>query len=112
MAMDSSDRISEVLVDKFTDLQAKLQTVNEVLNVMDWAIESALEELQANGSISAQGGLLEEYKEAIKHMRKKGFRRPIAQGQQGVKCPGCQALLKNIDGNPGDRCDWCGYVFK
>lgn len=113
MSSDSNGRVMEVMVESMTDIQGKIQTLNDVLNVMDWAIESALEELEANGSLAAEGGLLEEYRQAIQTMRRRGFRRPKSPGKEGgVKCPGCQALLKNVEGNPGDRCDWCGYVFK
>ena len=113
MSSASSERVMDVMVDSLTDVQSKLQMMNDVLNVMDWAIESALDELQQNGSISEEGGLLEEYKAAIQGLHRKGFRRPRSAAKEGgVKCPGCQALLKNVEGKSGDRCDWCGYVFR
>lgn len=111
MAPSGNERVVEVMVESMTDVQAKLQTMNDVLNVMDWAIESALEELEGNGGIaSGDEGLLQEYKKAIRTLRKRGFTRPRTAGK-GVQCPGCQAMLKNVSGKPGERCDWCGYVF-
>lgn len=112
MANGSSERVLEVMVQNMTDVQQKLQVVNDVLNVMDWAIESALDELESAGTLRAEGGLLEEYKEAIQTLRKQGFSRPRPPASdKGIVCPGCKALLKGISGTSGERCDWCGYMF-
>ncbi len=102
---------NEVFTSDITALKASAEMHTEVLNVMDWAIESALEELEANGHLTSEGGLLEEYRRAIKALRQRGFRRPKS-GKEGVKCPGCKAVLKDVSGEPGERCSWCGYEFK
>ena len=46
----------------------------------------------------------------MKVLRQRGFKRPRV-GQEGIKCPGCKAVLKDISGTAGDRCGWCGYEF-
>lgn len=112
MANNGSERILEVMVQNMTDLQQKFQTTNDVLNVMDWAIESALDELEATGALRAEDGLLDEYRKAIEALRKQGFSRPRPPAsEKGIVCPGCQAVLKGIAGTSGERCDWCGYMF-
>ncbi|MBI5542521.1 MAG: hypothetical protein HY901_01430 [Deltaproteobacteria bacterium] len=100
-----------IFANDITALKASVETHNEVLNVMDWAIASALEELESNGHLSQQESLLQEYREAIKILRKRGFKRPRV-GQEGIPCPACKAMLKDITGEVGDRCGWCGYEFK
>lgn len=112
MANSNNERVIEVMVQNMTDFQQKLQAMNDVLNVMDWAIESALDELEAAGSLRAEDGLLNEYKRAIQALRKQGFSRPRpSASDKGIVCPGCQALLKGVSGTSGERCDWCGYMF-
>lgn len=109
---NNNERILEVMVESMTDVQHKLQTMSDVLNVMDWAIESALDELENNGALRPEDGLLEEYKRAIETLRRQGFSRPRpAKSDKGIQCPGCQALLKGVSGDSGERCDWCGYIF-
>jgi len=102
---------NSIFASDITALKAALETHNEVLNLMDWAIEAALEELTDKGHLDAEASLLEEYRAAIKVLRQRGFKRPRV-GQEGVKCPGCQAMLKDVSGSPGERCSWCGYEFK
>lgn len=100
-----------VFANDITALKSAVETQNEVLNLMDWAIESALEELTEKGHLSTEQPLLEEYRAAIKVLRQRGFRRPRV-GQEGITCPGCKAVLKDVAGAPGERCSWCGYEFK
>ena len=38
MAPSGSERVVEVMVESMTDVQAKLQIMNDVLNVMDWGV--------------------------------------------------------------------------
>ena len=102
---------NSVFTNDITALKASIETYNEVLNVMDWAIESALGELEEKGHLSAEESLLAEYQQAIKVLRQRGFRRPRV-GQEGITCPGCKAVLKDVAGQKGERCSWCGYEFK
>jgi hypothetical protein len=102
---------NSVFAGEITALKTALETHNEVLNVMDWAIESALEELERGGHLSKEDSLLTEYRSAIKLLRQRGFKRPRI-GQESVRCPSCAAMLKDVAGGPGERCSWCGYEFK
>ncbi|MDR0965686.1 MAG: hypothetical protein LBM75_04165 [Myxococcales bacterium] len=112
MASHNSERVLEVMVESVTDVQQKMQVLNDVLNVMDWAIESMLDELEAAGTLHKEDGLLEEYRKAIRILRKQGFTRPKApKSDKGIVCPGCKAVLKGISGVSGERCDWCGHMF-
>jgi len=99
-----------IFTSDITALKASAEMHAEVLNVMDWAIESALEELESKGHLSAEASLLEEYRQAIKVLRQRGFKRP-RHGQEGIKCPGCKAMLKDVSGKKGERCSWCGFEF-
>jgi hypothetical protein len=110
MARDNSE-INAVLISDLTDLKGKVQILNDVLNVMDWAVDSSLELLEQGGQISPEEGLLNEYRRAIKVLRQRGFSAPRATNKAGVACPGCKAVLKDVAGKPGDRCSWCGYEF-
>jgi primosomal protein N' len=103
--------VNAVLVSDLTGLKEKVHVLEDVLNVMDWAIEAALEELEAGGALSKEQSLLAEYREAIKVLRARGFSRSV-HSESGVQCPSCKALLKDIAGEPGDRCSWCGHEFK
>lgn len=100
-----------VFTNDITALKASIEMHNDVLNVMDWAIESALEELEENGHLSAEASLLGEYRQAIKVLRQRGFARSQEEGQQAVTCPKCKAALKGVAGVKGDRCGWCGHEF-
>jgi len=102
---------SAIFTSDITALKASIETFSEVLNVMDWALESALEELESNGHLSSEQSLLKEYQQAIELLRQRGFRR-TQDAREAVSCPGCKALLKDVSGAKGDRCSWCGYVFK
>ena len=102
---------NSIFANDITALKATVEVQNEVLNLMDWAIESALEELMEKGHLDSEESLLEEYRSAVKVLRQRGFRRPRV-GQEGVTCPGCKAMLKDVTGVKGDRCSWCGYDFK
>ena len=102
---------NDVFTSDITSLKAKSETFNEVLNVMDWVIESALTELEEKGHLSKEESLLSEYQEAIKELRKRGFRQ-TSEGREAVACPGCKAMLKDVSGKKGERCSWCGYEFK
>jgi len=110
---DIQSNYNELFADDLTAIRATLETYNEVLNLMDWAIDSALSELTENGQLEAEDSILEEYRAAIKSLRKKGvgFRQPRV-GQEAVVCPGCKALLKDVSGKKGERCSWCGYEFE
>ncbi|MFN7130672.1 MAG: hypothetical protein ACK4N5_01235 [Myxococcales bacterium] len=110
--MPRQDDLNAVFTNEVTDLKAQCQTLNDVLNVMDWAVESTLEQLEASGTIPAEVGLLEEYRRAIKTLRKQGFRPPRSSGSKdAVVCPGCKATLKGIRAEAGERCSWCGFEF-
>ncbi|MGC4114010.1 MAG: hypothetical protein QM765_04995 [Myxococcales bacterium] len=102
---------NSIFASDITALKAAIENQTEVLNLMDWAIESALDELTANGHLDSEASLLEEYRAAIKVLRQRGFKRPRV-GQEGVTCPGCKAVLKDVSGQKGERCSWCGYEFK
>lgn len=95
---------------EFTGLKGQIEVLTEVLNVMDWALESALGELEEKGHLSAEASLLREYRSAIKLLRQRGFRRPKVEGES-VTCPGCKAVLRDVSGAAGERCSWCGYEF-
>ena len=100
-----------IFTSDITALKASAEMHAEVLNVMDWAIESALSELTEKGQLESEDSLLEEYRSAVKVLRQRGFKRPRV-GQEGIKCPGCKAVLKDVTGVRGDRCSWCGYEFE
>ncbi len=110
MGRDSD--ISSVLISDLTDMKAKAQVLNDVLNVMDWAIDAALEQLEQGGQLNPEDGLLAEYRRAIKLLRQRGFSASRVSGQAAVTCPGCKAVLKDVAGKKGDRCTWCGYEFR
>jgi hypothetical protein len=108
--MPRQEDLNSVFINDVTELKGKVETLNDVLNVMDWAIDSALEQLEESGSLSPEIGLLGEYRKAIKSMRKHGF--TMAKGAGGsVQCPKCKANLPNVAGDPGDQCGWCGFRF-
>ncbi len=109
--MPRQDDLNAIFTNEVTDLKAKVQTLNDVLNVMDWAVESTLEQLEASGTIPEEVGLLSEYRRAIKTLRKQGFSAPRSASGASVACPGCKAVLKGVSGAPGERCSWCGYQF-
>jgi hypothetical protein len=104
--MAADNQVSSVLVQQITDLKARLELSNEVLNVFDWAIDSALEQLEHAGHLPPEAGLLEEYRRAVRILRKRGFRTTGPEGE--VQCPGCKAMLKGVALGAGDRCCWCG----
>ena len=101
------DPLSSVLVNQITDLKARVELANDVLNVLDWAVESALEQLEHAGHLPLDAGLLAEYRRAIRILRKRGFR---ASGPANeITCPGCKAVLKGVALGAGERCSWCGH---
>lgn len=104
--MAHPDPLSSVLVNQVTDLKARLELTNEVLNVLDWAVESALEQLEHAGHLPPEAGLLNEYRRAIGILRKRGFR--TAGPESEMSCPSCKAVLKGVAPGPGERCGWCG----
>jgi hypothetical protein len=108
--MPRQEDLNAVVVDDLTDIKGRVQVLNDVLNVMDWALEAAFEELEESGHLPAEDGLLEEYRRAIKILRQRGFNRPRVSGKS-IDCPGCKAVLKGVEGKSGDRCDWCGFLF-
>jgi hypothetical protein len=109
--MPRQDDLNAVLVDDLTDLKGRVQVLNDVPNVMDWAVDAAIEQLEQGGQLAAEDGLLEEYRRAIGILRTRGFTRPKTGGGASVTCPGCKANLKGVAGKTGDRCSWCGFVF-
>lgn len=104
--MAQPDSLSSVLVNQITDLKARLEMANEVLNVLDWAVESALEQLEHAGHLPPEAGLLGEYRRAIGILRRRGFRSTGPQSE--VTCPSCKAVLKGVTPGSGERCSWCG----
>ncbi len=100
------DSLSSVLVNQITDIKARVELTNDVLNVLDWAVESALEQLEHAGQLPPEAGLLAEYRRAIKILRKRGFR---GGAEAEVTCPACKALLKGVAFGSGERCTWCGH---
>lgn len=110
--MARQDDLNAIFTSEVTDLKAKVQTLNDVLNVMDWAIESTLEQLESTDTIPEEVGLLAEYRRAIKTLRRHGFTAPRRAGSaETVACPGCKATLKGVSGEPGERCSWCGHAL-
>lgn len=110
--MARQDDLNSVFVNDFTELKTKLTVMSDVLNVMDWAIDSTLEQLEEAGSLDPEVGLLVEYRKAIKTLRKQGFSKPKQAGMPAVACPSCKANLSNVAGAPGDTCSWCGHTFE
>ena len=104
--MAHDDSLSSVLVHEITDLKARLELANDVLNVLDWAVESALEQLEHSGHLPLEAGLLAEYRRAIRILRKRGFR--TTRRESELTCPRCKALLKGVVLGSGERCSWCG----
>jgi hypothetical protein len=100
-----------IFASDITSIRTSIEMTNEVLNVMDWAIDSALAELEGSGKLSKEESLLTEYRAAIKVLRQRGFKRPNV-GREGISCPGCKAVLKDVAGVAGEHCSWCGYQFK
>lgn len=109
--MPRQDDLNAIFTSEVTDLKARVQTLNDVLNVMDWAVESTLEQLESTGTIPEEVGLLSEYRRAIKTLRRQGFAAPRVAGTASVVCPGCKATLKGVTGAAGERCSWCGHQF-
>jgi hypothetical protein len=108
--MPRQDDLNAIVVNDLTDIKGRIQVLTDVLNVMDWAIDSAFEQFEESGHLPPEEGLLQEYRRAIKILRHRGFTFPKSSGK-GVACPGCKALLRDIEGKPGERCGWCGHEF-
>jgi len=73
-----------------------------------------LDHLSERGLLEEDTALASKWHEALALLRERGFKERPLPGElprSGVSCPSCSSLLRNVAGEAGDRCDWCGYVF-
>jgi hypothetical protein len=105
--MPRQDDMNSVFATELTTLKGKFEVVLEALNAIDKAINPALERLAREDPSFAS--IRKDYRTAIAKLRKEGLSERV-QGPAQTECPSCHARLR-LEGNKGDRCDWCGYIF-
>jgi len=106
--MPRQDDLNSVFAAELTTLKGKIEVALEALNAIDKAINPALERLAREDPAFA--AIRRDYRDAISKLRREGLNERH-QGPAQTECPNCHAKLR-VEGNKGDRCDWCGYIFK
>ncbi len=64
------------------------------------------------GHLEPNATLVENWNRAAEHYKRLGLKARPLPGEASAPtttCPSCESVLKEV--GPGDRCDWCGFVF-
>lgn len=113
---DRDQRITAHFAAEQADIQTQLVVLGDAFNTLEKTVTGLLEILVSRGDIDAGDELVTRWQDAVDLLRKQGLRAGPIPGEKladsSVTCPGCNAVLRNVTGAPGDRCDWCGYVFE
>ncbi len=98
------------------DIQTQLLVLEDAFNTLEKTVSDLMAHLVARGELDAGAEVVTRWQTAIALLRKQGLHARPLPGEEvqqaAVTCPGCEAVLRNVTGAPGDRCDWCGYVFQ
>jgi hypothetical protein len=98
------------------DMQTQLLVLQDAFNTLEKTVSELMDHLVARGDLDAGAEVVARWQTAVALLRKQGLRAGPLPGEEvaqaSVTCPGCDAVLRNVTGAPGDRCDWCGYVFQ
>jgi len=96
------------------DLQTRLQLAEDGLSAVLKTLSDLLQHLESAGVLPDDAEFAENWQVAAAILRERGLSARPLPGQApeaGVVCPQCNSRLRNVEGAPGDRCDWCGHVF-
>jgi hypothetical protein len=107
------DQLQAYLASEQLDLQTRMEVLSDAFGAMERTLDELLGHLCASGQLDAGAEFIGRWKEAVAQLRRQGLKRGSLPGDpktEKVTCPGCNAVLANVDG-PGGRCDWCGHVF-
>lgn len=113
MARDS--RLTAHFAAEQADIQTHMHVLEQAFNTLERTMTDLLAHLEATGALAGGDPFVARYNEAVRLLRKQGLFKGALPGEEvedrKITCPGCNAVLRNVEGAPGDRCDWCGYVF-
>ena len=102
--------------DDVADLKTKVLFLGQALAAMMELVDGMVDKLSRRRVFSEDEALLRRYHKAMETLNRAGLRlSPPEDPDEEVRkvtCPGCQASIKLRSGQPLDRCDWCGHVFR
>lgn len=105
-------QINLTLAQENADAKTRLLVYGEALNALEKVVEGLFARLEAAELVSEDDELVTEFRETMAYLRTQGLARKKQKASDpSLTCPGCNAILRNVKGNPGDRCDWCGHEF-
>jgi DNA-directed RNA polymerase subunit RPC12/RpoP len=119
MARTSKQQVlNEHFASEQAELQARIHLLEEGLSALIRVATEVFDGLRARHVLDLEGqAAIDHWHEALAALRSAGLKdRPLPGGPReetpSVTCPQCRSVLRNIQGAPGDRCDWCGHVFE
>lgn len=105
-------QVNLTLAQDLADARTQLVLQGEALNALERLCEALLGRLIDANVVDPEDPMIPEFRSQVAELRKAGWAKPRAKAAtRGVTCPGCNAVLKNVRGVSGDRCDWCGHEF-
>lgn len=105
-------QINLTLAQDVAEAKTQLLLQGEALNALERLCETMLGRLIDANVIEPEDPMIQEFRSQVAELRKAGWAKARAKPvSRGVACPGCKAVLKNVRGASGDRCDWCGWEF-
>ena len=105
-------QINLTLAQDVAEAKTQLLLQGEALNALEKLCETMLGRLIDANVIGPEDPMIPEFRTQVAELRRAGWSKARPKPQtRGVTCPGCDAVLKNVKGASGDRCDWCGHEF-
>lgn len=105
------EQINLQLAQDVADARTQVVVLLEVLNVFERLLDGLITSMVTTEALAPDDPAIDEYRKGIAYLRKNGFTRTRPPDKPPVACPSCKAVLRNVEGKQGDRCDWCGYEF-
>lgn len=108
--INHNERFNLQFSEEMADLKLRMQLMIDAINTLDNAMRGTFELLIDQGLLPAKAAGVKQYNDAMIQLRKLGLPSERSNAKAQVQCPGCKSMLR-VAGNPGDRCEWCGYEF-
>ena len=108
--INPNERFNLQFAEEMADLKLRMDLIIDAVNALDEAMRGTFELLIDQGILPAKAAGVKQYSDAMVQLRKLGLPSARSKGKAQVQCPSCKSMLR-VAGQPGDRCEWCGYLF-
>ncbi|MBS2030645.1 MAG: hypothetical protein JST54_22265 [Deltaproteobacteria bacterium] len=107
---NTNERFNNQFAEDVAEMRLRMQLMLDAINALDTAMRGTFELLIDQGMLPPEAAGIKQYTKMMDQLRKLGLKAERVQVKVQSQCPNCKTNLR-IAGNPGERCEWCGYEF-